>query len=131
MLFYRILLFSYLIESLLALIPKLILAAAYLFISSIVLISLLNTSITVTKYAILSPGASLYYLMGYLKWLWLNKRSISLEHFIYTFIAFISPYVAWRYLKKGIRKAAQCALRLYRRRVLTKLRRRKKSIENN
>ncbi|ACT69515.1 hypothetical protein ACJZTR_02355 [Neorickettsia risticii] len=128
MLFYRVLLFSYLIDSLLTLIPKLILAVAYLFFSSVILIALLTTSISTTKYAILNPGESLHYLLGYLKWLWLNKRHISLEYFFYTLVSFITPYLSWKYIKKTakttigkLRKIGKQYLKVLKPQILKKL----------
>ncbi|ABD46279.1 hypothetical protein NSE_0564 [Neorickettsia sennetsu str. Miyayama] len=128
MLFYRVLLFSYLIDSLLTLIPKLILAVAYLFFSSVILIALLTTSISTTKHAILNPGESLHYLLGYLRWLWFNKRHISLEYFFYTLISFITPYLSWKYIKKTakttigkLRKSGKQYLKALKSQVLKKL----------
>lgn len=103
MLFYRVLLFSYLINSLITLVPKLILAIAYLFFSSVILISLLTMNIASSKYALLNPSESLYYLLSYTKWIWINKKHISLQYFFYTLVSFITPYIAWGYIKNGLK----------------------------
>ncbi|KYH12603.1 hypothetical protein [Neorickettsia sp. 179522] len=128
MLFYRVLLFSYLIDALLTLIPKLILTVAYLFFSSVILIAFLTASISTTKYAILNPGESLHYLLGYLKWIWLNKRHISLEHFFYTLVSFTTPYLSWKCVKKiakttirKLRKSGKQYLKTLKPQILKKL----------
>ncbi|WP_185147407.1 hypothetical protein [Neorickettsia findlayensis] len=128
MLFYRVLLFSYLIDSLLTLIPKLILTVAYLFFSSVILIAFLTASISTTKYAILNPGESLHYLLGYLKWIWLNNRHISLEHFFYTLVSFTTPYLSWKCVKKianttirKLRKSGKQYLKSLKPQILKKL----------
>lgn len=103
--FYRLLFFSYLVNRIIALVPSLILIVVYLFLVGVMLIGLSNNSLfslDSAMYAIHHPGETFKYLYRYLKWLWYNKETISLEHFIECISAFSFPYIILRFSKKSL-----------------------------
>lgn len=102
MFFYRILFFSYAIDLLIRLFPKLILIIGYLFCAGILTIWIASWSSSTALYAIQNPGWTFKYMYKYAIWLFGYRSTFTLGEFTKIFVAFTTPYFCIVFGKKFI-----------------------------